>query len=65
METRAARIKELQDILLTRDGLAKVIELHKLVCGHYPRMELSPNQILVAIADCEYEQRTGQPVPCE
>lgn len=60
MEIRAARIKELWDILVSPDGLAKIIELHKLVCGYYPRMEMSPYDIIDSLADCEYEQRTGQ-----
>lgn len=65
MTEREARIEELRAILVTHDGLAKIIEIHVLVCGHYPRMELSPRAIIEAIADCEFEARIGRWLPTQ
>jgi hypothetical protein len=42
MEIRQKRLDELRKVLLSPDGLAKIIELHLKTCGNHPRMELSP-----------------------
>lgn len=64
MEQRQKRIAELKQLLVSPNGLAKIVELHKLVCGTDPRLDQSPYAVIEAIADCEYEKRTGKPFSC-
>jgi hypothetical protein len=64
MQDRQKRILELRRLLVSPNGLARIVELHKSVCGTDPRMDQSPYTVIEAIADCEYEKRTGQPYHC-